>query len=281
MTKKLFTIGELEKICGISKRTLRFYDQKGLIVPDTRNEQNNYRYYTEKNILDAIIVKELRKKGLKISEMKDVLKKRDLNHLKKILQDSIVSLKKEKLIVEKQLNYTIEKYNSILHYLPLYNYTKHSENSVQVQKKEATHVLFTKYISTTLATNLFWDRLVELNKLAEKYNVEITGPFSAIFHEHYFNQFFFNEGNLEVFFPIAPTTLKNDNIKFIDNITVISSIYTGKYENSLLTYNNLINYAETNKIKIIGPAIEEYLCDFSLGINEEDWITKISFPIQI
>ena len=44
MKKKYFTAGEIAKISGVSSRTIRFYDSKGLLQPVDYSE-SGYRYY--------------------------------------------------------------------------------------------------------------------------------------------------------------------------------------------------------------------------------------------
>jgi DNA-binding transcriptional MerR regulator len=45
-----YTVKKLAKISGISIRTLRFYDEIGLLKPAYYGE-NNYRYYEEEQVL--------------------------------------------------------------------------------------------------------------------------------------------------------------------------------------------------------------------------------------
>jgi DNA-binding transcriptional MerR regulator len=47
--KKLYTIGQLAKLAGISTKTLRVYERKGLLVPE-RNAVNSYRLYGEEAV---------------------------------------------------------------------------------------------------------------------------------------------------------------------------------------------------------------------------------------
>ena len=45
MNKKL-KIGEFSKLCRVSVKTLRHYEEMGLLVPDETDEWTGYRYYS-------------------------------------------------------------------------------------------------------------------------------------------------------------------------------------------------------------------------------------------
>ncbi|MBQ3027957.1 MAG: MerR family transcriptional regulator [Lachnospiraceae bacterium] len=47
--KKAYTIGELAELAGVSTKTLRVYERKGLLLPE-RNVTNQYRMYTEDTV---------------------------------------------------------------------------------------------------------------------------------------------------------------------------------------------------------------------------------------
>ncbi len=47
--KHYYTIGQLAKLAGISTKTLRVYERKGLLLPE-RNEENGYRIYGEEAV---------------------------------------------------------------------------------------------------------------------------------------------------------------------------------------------------------------------------------------
>lgn len=46
---KYYTIGQLAQLAGISTKTLRVYERKGLLFPE-RNEENGYRIYGEEAV---------------------------------------------------------------------------------------------------------------------------------------------------------------------------------------------------------------------------------------
>ncbi|MDD6036793.1 MAG: MerR family transcriptional regulator [Lachnospiraceae bacterium] len=47
--KQTYTIGELAQLAGVSAKTLRVYEMKGLLLPE-RNKENRYRSYTEEAV---------------------------------------------------------------------------------------------------------------------------------------------------------------------------------------------------------------------------------------
>ena len=64
------TIGELEKLTGMNRSALRFYDSEGLLNPE--RGENGYRRYSEKDVLSLVQIKQLNALGVELSELPDV-----------------------------------------------------------------------------------------------------------------------------------------------------------------------------------------------------------------
>lgn len=65
-------INQVEKITGVSKRNIRFYEKEGLILPK-RNNENGYRVYDEYDIWRIKVIKMLRMLDMPLEEIKKVL----------------------------------------------------------------------------------------------------------------------------------------------------------------------------------------------------------------
>lgn len=61
-------INEVEKIIGITKRNIRFYEKKGLLLP-CRNSNNGYREYNDADLAQLKKIKLLRKLAVPIEEI--------------------------------------------------------------------------------------------------------------------------------------------------------------------------------------------------------------------
>ena len=53
-------INEVEKRVGITKKSIRFYEQEGLLHPE-RNKENGYRDYSDEDVEILLKIKFLRK----------------------------------------------------------------------------------------------------------------------------------------------------------------------------------------------------------------------------
>lgn len=64
-----YTIGQVAKITGMPAKTLRFYEEQGVIKSADRQE-NGYRYFTDENLEEIRLIKYARGLGLPLSEIK-------------------------------------------------------------------------------------------------------------------------------------------------------------------------------------------------------------------
>lgn len=64
-----YTIGEAAKISGVSAKTLRFYEEKG-IIKGAEREENGYRLFNDENIEEIRLIKNARDLGLPLAEIK-------------------------------------------------------------------------------------------------------------------------------------------------------------------------------------------------------------------
>lgn len=65
-------INEVEALAGIAKKNIRFYEDQGLLTP-RRNSENGYRDYCEEEVQTLRRIKVLRKLGVPIEEIRQML----------------------------------------------------------------------------------------------------------------------------------------------------------------------------------------------------------------
>ena len=72
MEKKKYTIGEFGRISGVSAKTIRFYDEKGLLKPVGYSEAG-YRYYDESSFVTLQRILLLRYLGMSLEQIKETV----------------------------------------------------------------------------------------------------------------------------------------------------------------------------------------------------------------
>ena len=114
-------INEVENIVKLSKKAIRYYEQEGLINPE-RNQNNDYRQYTEEDLNKLKIIKFLRELGVPISDLKK-LNNHELS-LQECLKDRITKIENEEGNYHKVKNMCLEiiKANDTYENIDITNY---------------------------------------------------------------------------------------------------------------------------------------------------------------
>ena len=68
---KLFSIGEIAKALGVTRRIILHYEERGLIEPDKRDDATNNRYYTIDTFTKLRSIRSLQNLGLTLDESRD------------------------------------------------------------------------------------------------------------------------------------------------------------------------------------------------------------------
>ena len=96
-----YTTGEIAKLCGVSVRTVQYYDDRGILIPSELSEGGR-RLYTEDDLKRMHIICFLREAGIPINGILQLFSEDKpesiisilLEQQEKILQDELASCKK-------------------------------------------------------------------------------------------------------------------------------------------------------------------------------------------
>ena len=90
-----YTTGEIAKLCGVTVRTVQYYDSRGILVPSELSEGGR-RLYSEDDVKRLKIICFLRELGLSIDQVKQLLSEENPGSVISLLLDQQeASLKKE------------------------------------------------------------------------------------------------------------------------------------------------------------------------------------------
>ena len=66
----MLSIGEFSNICKVSTKTLRYYDEIGLLKPSEINPENGYRYYAIEQLEKMLFINRLKSYSFSLDEIK-------------------------------------------------------------------------------------------------------------------------------------------------------------------------------------------------------------------
>ena len=104
--QEVYTTGEIAKMAGVTTRTIRYYDNKGILSPSSHNS-SGHRLYTESDFIKLKRILALKYLGLSLEEVKNT----ESQSFEK--EDIISSLRLQKNIMKNKINYMKTVLNAI------------------------------------------------------------------------------------------------------------------------------------------------------------------------
>ena len=152
----MYKIGELSKLTNIPVKTLRFYDNEGILTPDEIDKFTGYRYYSASKIADCYRILALKDLGFTLEEIKI-----QLNISKDNLTSKKSELKELKLKTERRLANLQALYSSLDSNKNVFN--------VVIRKSNDIKILFSRKVSDNEIENCLL--LKEIEKLIPNKNL--------------------------------------------------------------------------------------------------------------
>lgn len=174
-SEKKYLIGEVSKITGISKDTLRFYDKIHLVKPKYVDPENNYRYYTYDQFWTLDIITCCRSLNIPIEQIRSILNSNS--------NDMVLSLLQEQYREARRLSRYYQKIARDIEW-----YTKQNQQLQTIQYPSAVTVRhFPKravlYGRNPEDTHAYHLKLQEICQKALKHNYSIRRNYGFILDE--------------------------------------------------------------------------------------------------
>jgi len=275
----LFTIGELSKISRISVKTLRYYDQIDLLKPSFIDPENHYRYYSWNHIFTISIIKELKLFEFSISEIKELLKRDDLDRIVLLYRQKKAEIEKQLFHLENIKTRIENRFETFENYFRQKKEEELLLNYIELKEIPQRSVVFNRKTGP-LTLNEMSLRCIDLHNLIEENGLYIKSPFMAIIHDPY-ESIDLSDADIETCGEINSSSEKKELfIHTLPGGLYASIIYRGGYEASLKAYRKLMNKINEKGYHTKGPLIKVYLLNLKLIQSEEHFVSEFQILIQ-
>ncbi|WP_110932882.1 MerR family transcriptional regulator [Paenibacillus bouchesdurhonensis] len=272
----MLSIGEFSKICGVSTKTLRYYDEIGLINPDEINYENGYRYYSIRQLKKMIFINRLKTYHFSLEEIKVILELEE-EHPEEKLRSALSRKRGEMQKKINTLHMILQQMNhDILNLekgIPMMTYLDH----IEVQLVEAPLMKLLS-LRRTMSSNDYAEGYGKyFSMLYEKIATErltLLGKPMTIYHSAEYNP----AGNdTEFAIPIAETI---SGVRELPGGLCAKSTFKGAYSELTSVYAKLREWIEIEGYELINSPYELYVTDPNQAIEPMNLITEVYFPIK-
>lgn len=267
----LYQIGEVSKIGGISQRTLRHYDELGLMQPDLVGD-NGYRYYSLQTMLKIPVINYLKMMGLSLEEIASMMQHSSLGQARKFLSKHLAECDEQaRLLAEKrgaivEWSELVEEANMVLRVRP-------KNVNVKYLPRQELLGLQTRFSGS------FAESIVSLEFASYVQDIDnaIAGPVILRFPSVEDAVAAAADGSeCDVWLLQKPIRPINPNDAFVCSEGMyLSTYHVGAFEELGEAYSRLTEFANDNGYKVAGPAIERFVSDYWTTYNSDLFVAEV------
>lgn len=275
----LYSIGKVSKICDVSQRMLRYYEEVGLIEPDKIAEPSHYRYYSVQTMRRIQVIRYLIDEGFRLEEIKKMLFDEDLEHFQDMFLQKIDQTQEEieyyhqrldslkawyALLVEGRAVYRHQNRAITMRYVPPGRYFYY-ERQRQPDEQDSGAFLETEYFTQS------------------KRNGHSMVDMGGAFHVKYDSVQERMEGDyrhmmlLQTMFPNSKST---DNTLYFGGFLAITSYHIGSQDEVRDDYERMLLWAQQHCFHPRGDCLERHVLDIYSTAREENFVTELLLPVE-
>ena len=148
-----YTTGELAKACGITVRTVQFYDQKGILVPSALTEGGR-RLYSEEDMKRMKIICFLRDTGLSLDTIGQLLKEEDPGSVIAILLEQQEQVLRDEIGERREKLERVEELKSGLKSVSLFSIETIGDIATVMESKKKLNTMYRNVFLTGIPVSI-------------------------------------------------------------------------------------------------------------------------------
>ncbi len=275
----MFRIGEFSKIAQVPASQLRYYNDIGLFVPMSIDNETGYRYYSVEQLAHLNRILALKDLGLSLEQIKRLLEDevapdeiRGMLTLRKAQIEQTLQAEAARLrVVESRLQ-SLEREGGF------------QDDDVVVKSLPAQPFLSLRQTYGGLDGAL--EAIAAMHQaVSQQVKEKVLGRFAAVVHSPLYEE---NEWDLEFGFVLnrsqsLTVALPNASVMSVQDlpaVTAVTAMRFGGPENGHLAYSAIGTWAEKHQYTLMGPGREVFVVPPQPG-HESEMVVEIQFPVQV
>ncbi len=269
--KATYSIGEFSQVTGLSVKTLRFYHEKGILVPSSVDTATGYRSYSADKVEKARVIMRLRAMEFSIEDIAAVLGQCEDE------ADILNYLERQKSVLQQRIAEDRDIVRSL--------------NEIIAREKEAQQLLAgtnfaveEKFVEPLLMAGIRMKGkysecgagFARLGKAVGRY---ISGKCFCLYYDGEYRE---EEANFEPCFPIRKEiAVEGVSVRTLRGARCLSLLHRGGYDQLGRSYARILGEVARRSATVVPPTREVYLKGPGMIFkgNPKNYLTEILLPI--
>jgi len=268
----VYTIGEFSKISSLTIKTLRFYHDKGLLVPAFVDEQTGYRYYDVRQIDKARVITQLRGLEFTLEQIADILAQCDDE------ADILDFLERQRARLEEKMR----NYRGILVSL---DKLIHQEKEARMTQQNSSFAVEEKTLAPLLIAGVrmkgqYCECGQGFAKIGKAFWRSISGP---CFLLHYDNEYKEGDADFEACMPLKKgKEVAGISVRELPGGKCVSLMHKGPYNELSRSYAKIVAHIKKKGYEIVMPTREVYVKGPGMIFkgNPKKYLTEIQMVVK-
>ena len=269
----MLKIGEFSKLCRVTVKTLRYYDEIDLLKPDTIDPDSGYRFYRPEKLAAVSEIQSLKDMGFSLEEISSFLNERP-GHAELLEMLEVKKSSLEFSIVREQ--------NSVSQLKKWIGELKKELKMEKVTIKQLPGIIAATYRKVIPDFNYLYTMAPEMGEKMKEQGAVCREP-AYCFNIYHDPECKDRDIDVEIVEAVVKKLPDRDGIvyKEMKGYNKAACIYhRGPYENFGRTYSAVFKWIEDNGLEIIGQPRESYIDGIWNKEDQNDWLTEIQVPVK-
>ncbi len=266
----MFRIGEFSKMSKTTVKTLRYYDEIGILEPE-KVDLARYRYYTTGQLVKLHYIQSLQQAGLSLDEIKKIISGEDAAEILEKRRIGLETELKEKTDQLSRIDFILQGKEE--EYFMNYQATIKEIPECIVYSKKMTIPNYDAYFTEIPA--------IGAECAAANPDIKCTVP-GYCFVVYLDGEYREKDINVEYCEAVDKFGKEVGGIKFkkMPAITAVSVMHKGPYSALREAYAFIFKWIEENGYTVTDNPRESYIDGIWNQKTEDDWLTEIQVPVQ-
>jgi DNA-binding transcriptional MerR regulator/effector-binding domain-containing protein len=270
--KASYSIGEFSQVTGLSVKTLRFYHEKGTLVPTSVDNATGYRSYDESKVEKARVIMRLRAMEFSLEDIATVLGQCTDE------ADILSFLERQKNTLQQRIREDRDIVRSLSEIIA-------NEKAAQQLLEASRFVVQEKTLEPMLVAGVrmkgrYSDCGTGFARLGKAVGRYICGKALCLYYDGEYRD---GDADLEPCFPIRKEVpAEGISIRELPGGRCLSLVHRGPYDQLGRSYARILMQAGERKQKMVLPTREVYVKGPGMIFkgNPKNYLTEIQMPIQ-